>query len=278
MEKIGMDKVAVVILNYMNYRETFCCADSVLLQKNIDFKIIIVDNGSTNDSYTQLKRRYYRNPSVYILKTGKNYGCAKGNNIGIKYGKTKLFADFILLLNSDTKMIQKDFISKLLLGYKKNMGAMGGKIIQQNGMIQERYFDYVTFPGTLFLYLKLICDRYSIPILPEKLSVFLEKANKTEILHGSCLMLTPAFFEKYDLLYDKTFLYGEEILLYIFCKRAGLIQKKIQDAVILHKGKQSSSYLYGNRNSLRDKYVLSSFKYVVWESLKTRLQYGVGRI
>lgn len=49
-------KVAIVILNYMNYQETMSCVESALQQKNVKFHIVVVDNGSSNDSYSILKR------------------------------------------------------------------------------------------------------------------------------------------------------------------------------------------------------------------------------
>ena len=267
-----MKKVAVVILNYMNYKETFQCVDSILTQKDVSFEIIIVDNGSTNDSCTELWSNYRDNKLIHILKNKKNYGFAKGNNIGISYARQKLSADFVLLLNSDTELIQSDYISVLLSAYKENIAVISGKIIQKRGMIQEKYYEYVEFPQTLFLYMKLVCDDYGCSRISEKLEHLLKKTKKTEILHGSCLMLTPSFFKYYSMLYPKTFLYSEEILLYIYCEKAGLIQARAEEAEILHKGKRSSKYLYGNMNSIRRKYQIASYKYVVWESFKVYMK------
>ena len=63
-----MNKIAVVVLNYMNYKETINCTDSVLKQKNIEFEIVIVivDNGSPNESYKELGKEYRNNNSVPI--------------------------------------------------------------------------------------------------------------------------------------------------------------------------------------------------------------------
>lgn len=267
-----MEKVAVVVLNYMNYQETFQCVDSILLQQKINFEIIIVDNGSSNEACRELRKRYGKNEIIHILKSNKNYGFAKGNNIGINYARRRLSADFVLLLNSDTELIQDDYLSKLVSNYGTNVGVISGKIIQKRGLIQEKYYEYVEFPETLLLYLQLICDDCGFGEFSKKFDQLLKKAKKTEVLHGSCLMLTPAFFEHYDMLYSKTFLYSEEVLLYIYCQNAGLIQKQTEEAVILHKGKQSSKYLYENRGSIKRKHQIASYKYVVWESFKAYLR------
>lgn len=263
-----MNKIAVVILNYMNYKETINCTDSVLKQKNIEFEIVIVDNGSPNESYKELGKEYRNNNSVHIIKASRNYGYAKGNNIGIRYAKEKCSSDFILLLNSDTEMIQEDYISILISKYKENIAVISGRIIQQRGEIQERYYEYVNFPDTLYFYLQLFFDYHGLSLISNKCKQMLKKKDKTEVLHGSCLMLTPSFFKYYKMLYHRTFLYSEEVLLYIYCNNAGITQMKVEEAVILHKGKQSSKYLYGNKDSKKMRYLTASYKYVVWESFK----------
>lgn len=267
-----MEKVVVVVLNYMNYKETFQCVDSILLQKDADFEIVIVDNGSSNESYRKLVERYVRNKSIHILKSNRNYGFAKGNNIGIHYAKQRLGADFVLLLNSDTELIQDKYISVLTLKYKENIAVISGKIIQKRGHIPERYYDYVKFPDTLYLYLQLLFAYCGLLGLSKRFGQLLNASKKVELLHGSCLMLTPSFFKHYDLLFHKTFLYSEEVLLYIYCQNAGLIQLQTEEVSILHKGKQSSKYLYENKDSVMRKYKLTSYKYVVWESFKAYLR------
>ena len=45
-----MEKIGVVVLNYKNYNETINCVNSLLGQSNVDLEIVIVENGSNNDS------------------------------------------------------------------------------------------------------------------------------------------------------------------------------------------------------------------------------------
>lgn len=265
-------KVAIVILNYMNYQETILCVNSVLLQKNVDFQIIIVDNGSRNESCAVLAKTYSQNNRVHILKTGKNYGFARGNNIGIKYARDKFKSEFVLLVNSDTELIDDKYLYILISKYQDNVGVIGSEILLRNGKKQKKYYEYVNFPATFIYYCGMWDQLYGIGFFDRYIENMLKKSKKCEILHGSAFMLTPAYFEKYSGLYNRTFLYTEEILLYIMCKRADLKQVYISDTCILHKEDQSSKYLYQNRNTVKLKYVLSSYKYVVWESLKDFLK------
>ena len=263
-----MQKVAVVILNYMNYQETFTCVDSVLKQKNIKFQVIVVDNGSLNESYTALKQKYADNGLVHVIRTRKNYGFAKGNNIGIKYARDRFKTDFVLVINSDTEMIDEQYISVLISHYHRNVGIIGSEILLRNRKKQKPYFEYVDFPYTLFYYVTFLNEVYGLSILKKNVEKFMRKSHREQVLHGCAFLLTPAFFKEYDGLYSKTFLYAEEILLYILCRRACLQQVYTSDTRIFHKEDQSSKYLFQNRNSAKTKYILKSYKYVVWESFK----------
>lgn len=101
-------KLSVVILNWNGKNDTLACLTSLENQTPC-FAIIVVDNGSTDDSVTEIKKRF---PRITLLKTDKNLGYAGGNNVGIQYA-LKQGADLILLLNNDT-IVDKQFIATLL--------------------------------------------------------------------------------------------------------------------------------------------------------------------
>lgn len=261
-----MPKVAVVILNYMNYQDTIACIDSVLEQKYQDFCIVVVDNGSQNESFQVLKRKGLENNLINVIRARKNYGFAKGNNIGIKYARERLGAEFVLLINNDTIMIDNEYISKLLAAYLKGVGVIGSKIILRNGNVQKPYKEIVSFPGTLIFYISLLNYVWGNTNIERKCSDYLSRYQRVEILHGSAFMLTPDFFIFYEGLYSKTFLYTEEILLYLLCKRVGIKQIYVSKASIYHKEDQSSKFLFNNENSIKLKYIKDSYKYVLMES------------
>ncbi len=267
-----MYEVAVVILNYMNYQETIKCVDSVLMQTNIGFQIVVVDNGSMNESYKMLVQRYSRNCLVHVIRARKNYGFAKGNNIGIKYARDRFQSEFVLLINSDTILIDEQYISILVSKYQKGVGVIGSEMVLRNGKKQKEYLQYISFPETLIQYLEILNQLYGIQICPAFFEKKVSKKERVRILHGSAFMLTPDYFKMYDGLYSKTFLYGEEELLYILCVRADLRQIYTLDTKIYHKEDQSSLYLFQNRNTVKLKYVIKSYKYIVWESFRSYMQ------
>ena len=48
---------------------------------------------------------------LIMIKNEKNYGFAKGNNIGMKFALNTLNPEYILLLNNDTA-VEPDFLTK----------------------------------------------------------------------------------------------------------------------------------------------------------------------
>ena len=261
-----MKRVAVIILNYMNYKETITCVNSVFLQKYKEYQIVVVDNGSQNESYQILKKYYTNNDLVQVLRVRKNYGFAKGNNIGIKYARERFGAEFMLLINSDTELLDENYINVILSKYKKEIGVIGSEIILRNGKKQRPYWEFVYFQATLLYYFKIINQVYVMSETENFIDNKLKKYKKELLLHGSAFMLTPAYFEYYDGLYSRTFLYTEEILLYIMCRRVGLGLAYMNETSIIHKEDQSSKYLYMNNSVEKMKHMMHSYKYVVWES------------
>ncbi|MCJ7801361.1 MAG: glycosyltransferase family 2 protein [Candidatus Marinimicrobia bacterium] len=74
-----------------------------------NYKILVVDNGSIDDSVSAIKLKY---PSVDILQIDSNIGYATGNNAGFEYAK-KQNPKYIIFLNNDT-IVDEKFIEPLV--------------------------------------------------------------------------------------------------------------------------------------------------------------------
>ena len=90
--------VVVVILNWNGKADTLECLQSIRAVAYPNFEIVVVDNGSTDDSVPAIKAHF---PGVSVIETGENLGYAGGNNVGMRYG-IQQGADYVLLLNNDT--------------------------------------------------------------------------------------------------------------------------------------------------------------------------------
>ena len=91
-------KVACIVLNWNGWADTIECVRALKECTYPELTLIIVDNGSTDDSVTRIRSAH---PDVLLLESGTNLGFAGGNNIGIRYALAH-GADYVWLLNNDT--------------------------------------------------------------------------------------------------------------------------------------------------------------------------------
>lgn len=261
-------KTAIVVLNYLNYKDTIECVDSIIANRYNTAGVVIVDNGSGNDSYKVLKNEYGSNKDIHVIKSKRNIGYAKGNNIGIDYARKYLGAQFVLIVNNDTIFTDENYIDKLLKAYKKDVGCIGGRIILKDNTDQGVYFEYVSAYNVFFWLVnersKMSGSSFDFPI---------NKGEPQKILHGSAILLTPDFFRYYKGFYPKTFLYGEEAILYYMCKCKNLKQVYIPETAIYHKEDQSSIMSFNNDIEVANTYQYQSRKQVLkwairWEFTK----------
>ena len=124
--------VSVVIANYNGKQYLKGCLDSLL---NIKYpaeklEVILVDNGSKDDSLPFLKKHY---PSVKVLKNNIN-NYARANNLGIKAAK----GEFVALANNDL-VFDKSWLAELVKVIKaeERVGAVMGKVLFPDGKLQS---------------------------------------------------------------------------------------------------------------------------------------------
>ena len=128
----NMKKIAIVILNYLNYWDTIECVESALRIDYKDKEIVIVDNGSSNESFERLNKEFKSNHHIFILQSKKNVGFAKGNNIGIKFSRCQLKADYILVVNNDVVFRDWTILKKMINHDRSNIGIIGCDISIQS--------------------------------------------------------------------------------------------------------------------------------------------------
>jgi len=97
----GMPSVAVQILTWNRVDELVPCLDSFAELDYPNYEVIVLDNGSEDETVPVVKKMY---PWVTLRENGANLGFCKGNNVGLRYVLERGF-DYVLLLNSDTKVL-----------------------------------------------------------------------------------------------------------------------------------------------------------------------------
>lgn len=110
--KNKMPLVSILIPNY-NYGDTVCeTIDSALGQTYNNIEIIILDNGSTDDSWKKIKN--YRSKGCYIYRNRKNIGVGSHNQL-LSFARGK----YVQLLHSDD-IIEPTFIEECVRLMEKN--------------------------------------------------------------------------------------------------------------------------------------------------------------
>lgn len=252
------NRIGVVILNYMNYVDTIACVNCTLNQSYTDYEIIIVDNGSSNQSFNILSFIFGSCPKITLLRSRKNLGYARGNNIGIRYAKRKLKVDYVFVCNSDV-LFEKDLFESIIKVNYKGIGAISPMVYHQNGDHQ------IPIVATNNIYNKVILTAITIILswlypplilllcrLPRQVNWLLSPKSlptvwirQKYVLQGCSYFLTPEFFRYYHQLYPKTFLYGEEINLLVYLKKAKLTSLMIETSPVIHKENGSSRIIFG---------------------------------
>ena len=95
---------SVIIVNYKSLDLLVDCLRSIHQFPVNQLEIIIVDNGSNDNTEEMLLNHF---PNVKFIQMGYNAGFARANNAGIRISN----GDFVLLLNSDT-IVLNDAINK----------------------------------------------------------------------------------------------------------------------------------------------------------------------
>jgi len=117
--------VYVILLNWNGWEDTRECLDSCLKISYPNYRILVVDNGSTDGSGDMIRERY---GSIELIQTGSNLGFTGGNNIGMRHALNK-GADYVLLLNNDT-IVDPAFVTELVAAMEtdKMVGIACSKI------------------------------------------------------------------------------------------------------------------------------------------------------
>lgn len=126
--------VSIVIVNWNGSAVLKDCLESLKKITYSHFEIIIVDNGSTDDSLSLIES-YKKNFNLILLTNSKNLGFAPANNQGAHVAKGK----YVLLLNNDTK-VSANFLTVLVdkMETDPTIGVLQPKIFM---MDRPQYLD-----------------------------------------------------------------------------------------------------------------------------------------
>ena len=266
-----MKKIAIVILHFVNKKQTINCLESVkqLEVKGLRLKTIVVDN-SEKEHLDDLKDKF--NDFVF-LKTDGNLGYAAGNNLGIK-AALKENVDFVFIVNNDT-ILDKKILVELVKASSldEKIGILGPKIYFAPGyeFHKERY--QAKDQGRIIWYVGGLIDWQNIVASHRGVDEVdygqYDTPGETDFVSGCAMFVKKEVFEKIGLFDKRFFLYWEDVDFCQKAKKVGFGVTYIPQAKLWHANAGSSEVggdlhdYYMTRNRL-----LFGMKYA---SFKTRL-------
>ena len=227
--------ISVILVNYNNADDTLSCIKSIRESVGVDYRIIVVDNASCDESINTLMRGNINN-DFELIEAKENRGFSAGNNIGIKRS-LELGTDQILLLNNDT-IIEKDTLKKLKDGLYKypNCGLTIGKIYYESD--HKR----IWYAGGAF---NRRLGKASHWHYMEHDSLTGEKDTEVSFATGCCMCMCAEMVKQVGMLDESYFLYEEDVDYCLRISEAGYKMYYIPEAIIYHKVSASTGKTKG---------------------------------
>lgn len=254
---MNKNKIAVVVLTWNDWKNTIKTLDSILINRNNNYDIILVDNNSNffhinkiiewikniiKNTYSDVEFKFIKknfvnrnniNKTIYIIRNKKNLGLTAGLNAGYNFAINNLYT-YISRIDCDV-IIEKKFFSKLLNTIKKeNTIAVSPKILHgsKKNTIWWSGFkitsNYLKFRQTMNLKKKRIINSDSY-----------KGTKQTDAIAGACSFYKTIALKKYGT-GDEDFFFGpEDIELSWRLKKHGILLVN-QDALAYHKIARSS--------------------------------------
>ncbi|MFQ6366733.1 glycosyltransferase [Lactococcus lactis] len=273
--------ISFVILNY-NSKEEVCLAVSSIESKiSKDYRIVIVDNYSPDNSGELLSKMYYQNKKIRVILNKKNYGFAKGMNIGFRNALEDK-PDFIAIMNPDSQIETNDFDKVIEKIYSEHQFAAFGPDVQVCGTnihqnpekedwisrksvenkikVAQSKLDHPYYALFRNRVANIINSNHSI-----KNNDYWKTAKTNVQLHGSFVVFSKKFFEWRDYAFDdNTFFYMELQILFYEMQKSGLKSYYSPELKVSHDKGSSTRQSYKDffaRNKFQNENLVKSCRY-----------------
>ncbi len=225
--------LSILIVNWNTRQHLLECLESIFANPTpAEMEVVVVDNASTDGSAEAVASAY---PLVKLIRSSENLGFAKANNRAAALSMSRYW----LLLNPDT-LVHSGAIDCMLhhMAEHPDVAAVGPRLINPDGSGQLSIWRRPTLFREWWRLFHL--DRlYPISEYPAK-TLTSQQVRRVDILHGACLLLRRDIVQGMGLFDEDYFIFSEEIDLCDRLERAGWELHWMPEAVVTHKGGQST--------------------------------------
>jgi GT2 family glycosyltransferase len=223
--------VYVVVLNWNGWRDTVECLDSLFVSQDVEFRVVVCDNASTDESMAQLRAwagnrfgsggwsEYSRghdgliqlqnsSTPLVLIQNGANLGFAGGNNPGVAYAMADSACEFIWLLNNDTVVVP-DALACAVSRMRQDagIGMCGSTLVYYHERTKVQAFGgavYLPIRGSS-RHVGAFSSIDQIPSVPEEIE------GKLSYIIGAAMLVRREFIEQVGMMSEDYFLYFEEV-------------------------------------------------------------------
>ena len=218
-----MEKIGVVICNYNKKDDVLLCIQSVLESRCQNFDLYVVDNGSTDESVSAIKKEY--GDKLTLLVNQENLGGSGGFNTGLRLVYEKGY-DYLMCVDNDA-FLDENAIGNLwhFLEEHQEVGMAGAKIYHREAPDYVQQFgqkiDFTHFCTEVNYF-----NAYEDGSMPEYLY--------TDAVAACALMVRRSIVEQIGLMPEENFLYWDDTEWCYRCNQAGYKVASVGNAVALH--------------------------------------------
>ncbi|MGH9529790.1 MAG: glycosyltransferase family 2 protein, partial [Terriglobales bacterium] len=212
------------------------CLHSIFESKpQIEFEVIVSDNGSTDGSVERIREQF---PAARLVENGANLGFAKGNNAGIREAR----GEYVLILNPDTVMHAGSLDRWIEFADRwPKAGAFGCRILNPDGTYQESARPFPTVRRSLIAALGLRgLGRLTQAFLSDNYEGW--KGNSERDIDwqsGCCVLFRGELLKKLGGFDERFFYHYEEVDLCHRVWEAGYTIRFTPEVTVTHLGGQS---------------------------------------
>lgn len=227
----------LILVTYNGFAFTRNCLFCLQNLSSSEWKIVIADNGSSDNTPEKLKEEF---PfvEVYELKANKGFGFA--NNYAFKKANETESFDLVCFLNNDT-LLSSETLDVLKNSFNKiqNKVIMAPKVFNSDGSVQRN--DYCFLSPWQFFSNAFRSVNKADEILHGKLNTIPSTSFlQNDWMNGVCLMMKASAFEQIGMFDENFFMYYEDTDFAYRAKKLGYVFYMNPESYLTHLGGASA--------------------------------------